>query len=154
MYEKFVARYGKEITIREERLPTKLSGLFLDNVIYINSLLSEQEKTSTLIEEVMHAKYTVGNITEQTDISHRKQEMFARKRSYEFLIPLDDIIACYYAGFHEYFEVAEHLGVTEEFLKKTVDHYKNKFGTKCSHRDYSITFGNTIRVQQNKACKK
>lgn len=148
MYEKFKTKHGKNLTIREEKLPEKLAGLYLDNVIYINSLLNEREKVSTLIEELMHAKYTVGNITEQIDINHRKQEMFARKRGYEFLIPLDDIITCYYAGFTEYFEVAEHLFVTEDFLKKTVDHYRNKFGISCLYRNYKITFGTTIGVEK------
>lgn len=146
LYEKLVNKYQDEVTIREEKMPYKLPGLYLNGMIFISKDQSSIEKGYVLVEELMHYKYTVGNITKQETIMDKKQEIFARRKGYEELIPLDDIIACFYLGLREYFEVAEFLEVTEEFLRHTVSHYAEKYGPMYDYGGYFINFGNSIDV--------
>lgn len=146
LYEKLVAKYQDEVTIREEKMPYKLPGLYLNGTILINKNQSTIEKGCILAEELMHHKYTVGNITKQETIMDKKQELFARRKGYEEMVPLEDIITCFYLGLREYFEVAEFLEVTEEFLRHTVTHYAEKFGPMYDCGDYLINFGSSIDV--------
>ncbi|EMG28272.1 hypothetical protein X560_1008 [Listeria fleischmannii 1991] len=146
MFEELMNDYQNKVTIKEEKMPSKLPGLYMNGTILIDSKKTDVEKRCLLIEELMHWKYTYGSIIDQKNISNRKQEIFARKRGYEELIPLEDIIHCFYNGFREYFEVAEHLHVTEEFLIQTVAHYREKYGSMYSYKNYYINFGNTIDV--------
>lgn len=146
LYEKLVNKYQDEVTIREEKMPYKLPGLYLNGMIFISKDKSTIEKGYILVEELMHYKYTVGNITKQESLSDKKQELFARRKGYEELIPLEDIITCFYLGLKEYFEVAEFLEVTEEFLRRTVSHYAEKYGPMYDCGEYLINFGNSIDV--------
>ncbi|WP_099224129.1 ImmA/IrrE family metallo-endopeptidase [Listeria costaricensis] len=146
MYDDLMNEYGDKVPIKEEKMPAKLPGLFLDGMIFIDQQRSAAEKSGILIEELMHWKYSVGNIFSLDNMANIKQENFARKRGYEELVSIEDIITCFYANMREYFEVAEYLGVTEEFLRKTVSHYKEKFGPMYHHGRYIINFGNTIDV--------
>lgn len=88
----------------------------------------------------------VNKYQDEETIMDKKQEIFARRKGYEELIPLDDIIACFYLGLREYFEVAEFLEVTEEFLRHTVTHYAEKYGPMYDYGGYFINFGNSIDV--------
>lgn len=146
LYEKLVTKYQDEVTIREEKMPHKLPGLYLNGIILINKNQSTIEKGCVLAEELMHYKYTVGNITKQETIMDKKQELFARRKGYEEMVPLEDIITCFYLGLKEYFEVAEFLEVTEEFLRRTVTHYAEKYGSMYDCGDYLINFGSSIDV--------
>ncbi|MHC5280862.1 ImmA/IrrE family metallo-endopeptidase [Listeria kieliensis] len=146
MYEKLVNDYKDFITIKEEKMPDKLPGLFLDDTIFIDSRKTQIEKRCLLIEELMHWKYTYGNIVDQTYLPNRKQEIFARRRAFEELVPIVEIIRCFYLGLTEYHEVAEQLEVTEEFLRSTVDAYREKYGMMYNYGRYYINFGNTIDV--------
>ncbi|EUJ30982.1 hypothetical protein MFLO_09822 [Listeria floridensis FSL S10-1187] len=146
MYEKLVHDYENQILIKEEKMPEKLPALYLNGTIFIDSRKTQIEKSCLLIEELMHWKYTYGNIIDQRKLTNRKQETFARRRGYEELIPLESIIKSFYQGQREYHEVAEHLEVTEEFLRKTVDTYREKYGLMYSYGRYYINFGNTIDV--------
>ncbi|SDW08144.1 Domain of uncharacterised function (DUF955) [Listeria ivanovii subsp. londoniensis] len=146
LYEKLVAKYQDEVTIREEKMPYKLPGLYLNGVILINKNQSSIEKGCILAEELMHYKYTVGNITKQETIMDKKQELFARRKGYEAMVPLEDIITCFYLGLREYFEVADFLEVTEEFLRNTVTHYAEKYGPMYDCGEYLINFGSAIDV--------
>ncbi|MBC1417924.1 ImmA/IrrE family metallo-endopeptidase [Listeria fleischmannii] len=146
MFEELMNDYQNKVTIKEEKMPSKLPGLYMNGTILIDSKKTDIEKRCLLIEELMHWKYTYGSIIDQKNISNRKQEIFARRRGYEELIPLEDIIHCFYNGFREYFEVAEHLHVTEEFLIQTVAHYREKYGSMYNYKNYYINFGNTIDV--------
>ncbi|MBC6179039.1 toxin, partial [Listeria welshimeri] len=51
MYEKLVAKYQDEVAIREEKMPHKLPGLYLNGIILINKNQSTIEKGCVLAEE-------------------------------------------------------------------------------------------------------
>ncbi|WP_163655854.1 ImmA/IrrE family metallo-endopeptidase [Listeria sp. PSOL-1] len=146
MYDELMNEYQDKVVIKEEEMPAKLPGLFLQNTIFIDRKKTNAEKSCILIEELMHWKYTAGDIINQTEAANIKQENFARRRGYETLIPLEKIISCFYEGYHEYFEVADYLGITEEFLRKTIAYYREKYGLMYEYQCYYINFNKTIDI--------
>lgn len=74
LYEKLVNKYQDEVTIREEKMPYKLPGLYLNGMIFISKDQSSIEKGCVLVEELMHYKYTVGNITKQETIMDKNKK--------------------------------------------------------------------------------
>ena len=68
-------------TAKEANLKTR-SGNRKGNRIAINKNLSNYEKFCVLAEKLGHYYLTVGYITNQKDISNRRQELLARKWGY------------------------------------------------------------------------
>ena len=64
-----------------------------------------------------------------TDIGNRKQERQARLWGYNKLIGLSGLIKAYEAGCQDKYDVAEFLGVTDEYLQDCVECYRDKYGT-------------------------
>lgn len=98
------------------------------------------EKKCVLAEELGHHHTTVGNILDMTDISNRKQERQARLWGYNKLIGLSGLIKAYEAGCQDKYEVAEFLGVTDEYLQNCVECYRDKYGIGTAMNEYYIMF--------------
>lgn len=119
----------EQVEVREMQLSIRLKGLYCDNVIAINSTIPTMtEKACILAEELGHYHTTVGDILDQTQLNNRKQEKRARRWGYQRLVPLVKLVQAYKSGAKNRFELAEYLDVTEEFLEKAIDHYKEKYG--------------------------
>ncbi|EPC7956082.1 ImmA/IrrE family metallo-endopeptidase, partial [Listeria monocytogenes] len=56
------------------------------------------------------------------------------------------IIDSYYEGCTEYYEVADFLEVTEEFLKHSIEYYKSKYGNTVECNGYVIIFRSSIQI--------
>lgn len=118
-----------------------LLGLYCDNTIALSSdMQSESQKTCVLAEELGHHHTTVGNILDQTVTLNRKQELRARMWAYNRLIGISGIVKAYKAGCRSQYEVAEHLGVSEDFLQKAIDAYREKYGSSVQLADYIVMF--------------
>lgn len=127
------------IEVFEMPFKGKIKGLYKDGTIAINKFLKDRvEKACILAEELGHHHTSVGNILDQTDIRNRKQELRARQWAYERLIPLSAIVQAYYAKVNGRYEIAEYLGVTEEFLQAAVDRYRDKFGLFATYENFII----------------
>lgn len=139
------------VEVYEKPLVGELKGLYIDGIVWINKDLGESiEKTCILAEEMGHHNTSFGNILDQRDVRNRKQELRARQWAYERLIPLTSIVAAHHAKIKSRHEIAEFLGVTEEFLQASVDRYRNKFGTLISVENY-IIFLDPLRVVEVKS---
>jgi len=126
-----------EIRFKSERI----KGIYADNIIAINPILSTNaEKACILAEELGHYYTTTGDILNQNNICNRKQELLARKWGFEKLIPLEKLIGASFDGCKNIFELSENLGVTEEFLKDTLKHYEQKYGLFAEIDGYCIYF--------------
>jgi len=122
------ARLGVEVY--EQPMQPTLKGLYSDDVIWVNHFIPTiAEKTCILAEELGHYYTSSGDITDLTDIRNRKQERRARNWAYQRLVPLEKIIEAYRAGVSNRHELAEYLGVTEEFLQAALKRYREKYGT-------------------------
>ena len=122
------ARLGVEVY--EQPMQPTLKGLYSDDVIWVNHFIPTiAEKTCILAEELGHYYTSSGDITDLTDIRNRKQELRAREWAYRRLVPPEKIVEAYRAGVSNRHELAEYLGVTEEFLQAALKRYREKYGT-------------------------
>lgn len=121
----------------EKRFKSSAKGLCKGNKIGISKDLDTIEKRCILAEEVSHGLYTVGNILDQNNVQNRKQELFARKKALEFLVPLSEIVRAYNAGLRSCYEMAEYLEVTEQILADALAHHERKCGP-CTFLDGQI----------------
>ncbi len=141
-YEQLVNEvYQNKVEIHEVCMSSRLKGLYADNIIWINKLIpTNTEKTCILAEELGHYHTTVGNILNQSSITNRKQELRARSWAYEKLIPLNKIVQAHKCNISNRYELAEFLGVTEDFLEDALNWYKSKYGLYAEIENYTIYF--------------
>ncbi len=119
----------------------RIKGLYSDSVIALNKDLSTSaEKACVLAEELGHYYTTTGNILEQSDTMNRKQEYRARLVAYNKMIGLCGIIDAYKRGCRNRYEIADYLGVPEEFLLETLNAYKSKYGLCTTVDNYIVYF--------------
>lgn len=118
-----------------------LKGIYIDgNIAISTSVDNTVEKTCVLAEELGHHHTSVGDILDMSDAGNRKQERQARLWGYNKLIGLTGIVKSYEAGCQDRFEVAEFLGVTDEYLQDCVACYRDKYGTGTVLNGYYIMF--------------
>jgi len=131
----------QEVEIIEIPFSPGCKGFYADKIIAVNSLIeSTPEKLCILTEELGHYHTSYGDITDQSDVRNRKQEIRARRWAVQRLIQLDDLMQAFENGVRNRHELAEFLGVTEKFIDMSLEHFKNIYGHSRSHGDYTIYF--------------
>jgi len=141
MYEALLSladQYGMKVS--EQRMPLTMKGLYGDGVVWINSDIPYVSKGCALAEEIGHHKTSIGDILDKTCIDSRRQEQRARRFGHGLIIPLERFIYAGQARVEGRHDVAEWLGVTEEFLQESIDFYQQKYGIYAITRDYLIHF--------------
>lgn len=133
------ANYG--IDSYEMPMKPRIKGLYSDSIVWINKYLSSSsEKVCVLAEELGHYHTSSGDILDQRDIRNRKQEKRARAWAHKKLIPLSAFVQAHRAGIRNRFELAEYLGVTEDFLDDAVKRYQEKYGLTACIGNHTICF--------------
>ena len=127
------------LSIKERPFRT-YDGRIKGNNIYLRKDMNTVEKTCVLAEELGHHHTSVGNILDMDDMRNRKQERQARLWGYNKLIGLTGIITAFRAGCQNRHEIAELLGVTEEYLQECIDCYRDKYGVYTEVDNYVIYF--------------
>lgn len=145
-YTDLLIEADKQHLITKEKPLRANCGRIKGNRIAIKHDLDETEKKCTLAEELGHYHTTVGDIIDQSSDSNRKQELRARLWSYNKLIGLHGIISCYKTGCQTAYDMAEHLGVTEEFLQEALQCYRSKYGIYTRFDNYVVYFEPTLSV--------
>lgn len=141
---------GIEIIVYTFENPN-IKGLYCDGVVGISdSLENSTQKRCVLAEEMGHHHTSNGNILTMSSASNRQQEHRARLWGYQKLIDLDSIIVAYENHCTNFYETAEFLNVTEQFLADTINAYMHKYGCYIKHKNYIIEFGyNSVGVIKN-----
>ena len=138
--------YSMGLTVKEKSLHGN-DGLIKGRRIAIRQdIPTLAKKADVLAEELGHYHTTIGNILDQTNTDARKQERKARLWAYDKRIGLSGIIH----GFHQHcssrYELAECLGVTEEFLQEALECYREKYGCAVEFSGYIILFEPSLAV--------
>lgn len=134
------------IIVKELPLQTD-DGLCFGNRIAIDKKLeTTAEKACTLSEELGHFNKTVGDITNQSILTNKKQEILARRWGYSRLVRMEDLINAYKHGCRNRYEISEYLNVTEEFLDDTLNYYRQKHGLCVGIDNYIIYFEPTLGI--------
>ena len=148
-YDNLLDEADKEniYVIENAKFQSKASGLINNDVIGINkNVRSSTQRTCILAEELGHYYTSSGNILDQSSADNRKQERTARVWAYNRLIGLSGIVECYKAGCRNPYEMAEQLGITEEFLTDALTCYKQRYGTFATTGNYIILFEPSLSV--------
>lgn len=141
-----------DLTIAEMDLSgiNGLKGLYFDRDIAIERTLTQTEKACVLAEELGHYYTTTGNILDQSKVENRKQEYHARLWAYNKQIGLMGIVKAYQYGCRNSYEVADYLGVTEEFLADALKAYKSKYGICATVDNYIVYFEPYVGIMEIK----
>lgn len=132
-----------------ERYPfeSNISALYHDGHIALSrKLKTTSERTCRLAEELGHHHTTVGNIMDLKNPYNAKQERQARLWGYNRVIGLRKIIDAFEADCKNRYEIAEYMGVTEEFLLECIDCYRDKYGVGVMVDNYYIRFIPSLMV--------
>lgn len=142
LYEKLLLEANQlGVDIYEQTMSSSIKGLYSDNIVWINKHIpTSAEKACILAEELGHYHTSYGDILDQTNVVNRKQESLARFWAYEQLVPLSRIISAYNAGVRNRYELAEYIGITEDFLENALQRYKDKYGLYTTKDGYTIYF--------------
>ena len=148
-YEELLVTADKAgLKVREKTL-SEQNGLIRGRRIAIRKNLTTQtEKSCVLAEELGHYHTTVGDILDQTDVSNRKQERTARLWAYDKQIGLSGLVKCFEERCRNEYEMAECLGVTEEFFHDALECYRQKYGICVSYGYYDIYFEPTLIIHK------
>ena len=140
-YEKLLHdAYMIGLEVIEADFESDAKGLCKGTKIGIRKNMSSTEKACVLAEEIGHYYTTVGNILDQKDASNRKQEAIARKWAVDKMIAIEDLFYACESGCESLFEIAEYLGITEEFLLEALEVFKKRYGHSFSYKEKTITF--------------
>lgn len=106
-----------------DNFPSFQDGYINGSNIYINKNLTPQKKHEIIGEEIAHFNVNDGDILDQSKSINRKFEGYARRHSYEMLIPIEELKKITYDGIQIH-EIAQHFEVTEDFVKKALRYYE------------------------------
>lgn len=140
-YEKLLVDAAEDgLTVIEKDFESNAKGLCKGKKIGIRKALSMQDKTCILAEELGHYHTSVGDILDQNDINNQKQEKIARKWAVNKLLKIEKLIDAAKHGCENLFEIAEYLDVTEDFLKESIDIFRQKYGPCYVSENYAVVF--------------
>lgn len=124
--EKLISEYEGELNFAfVDYMPKGLTGLIIDNVIYIDDKLSNNHKKAVLAEEIGHHKTAVGDIVDYNDHHKMKVERLGRKWSYKKLVPKKDLLKFIHNKEQVFdYEIAENFEVPDEIVKEVVEMYR------------------------------
>ena len=128
------------LIVKEKNLKYNNGRIKGNRIAIRKDISSTTEKACVLAEELGHHYTTVGNILDQSKAENRKQERRARLWAYRKMFDLVDLVAAYKHGCRNRYEIAEYLGVTEQFLEEALHTYKEKNGLYTKIDRYMICF--------------
>ena len=145
--ELLVEAENNNLIVKEKPLPIS-KGRIKGNRVAIRKGMTESEKACVLAEELGHHYTAVGNIIDQSAVENRKKEMYGRIWAYNKQVGLTGLINAYKNHCQNSSEVAEFLGVTDEFLNDTLSYYKSKYGCHTQVDNYIIFFEPNIAIME------
>lgn len=148
-YERLLDEACAENLIVKEKPLKYNNGRIKGNRIAIRQdIETSAEKACVMAEELGHHHTSVGNILDMSIPGNRKQERQARIWGYNRLIGLRGIIKAYCAGCQSCHEIADYLDVTDEYLQKCIDCYRDKYGVCTEIDNYTIYFIPNLAVME------
>ena len=149
-YEDLLKEADEEgLIVREKDLPGYDGRIYQNRIAINKNLPTQTDKACVLAEELGHYYTSTGDILDQSDPAHCKQERHARLWGYNRAVGLSGIIQGYKAHCRSRYDLAKYLDVTEEFLDEALACYRNKYGTSVELDGYLIVFEPSLAVLEN-----
>lgn len=142
-YEKLLEEaYINNVDVVEYNFESeRIKGLYCDGTIALSKKIDTSiEKSCILAEELGHHHTSLGNIIDMQSVQNIKQERQSRVWAYDNRIGLTGLIRAFERCCQSRYEVADFLGVTEEFLSDALNYYKVKYGEFTVIDHYIIRF--------------
>lgn len=136
------------ITIKEKPLQANDGRIKGRRIAIRKDIPTETGKACVLAEELGHYYTTAGNILTQESVNDKKQERIARLWAYNKLIGLRGIISGFENGCRSRYELADYLGVTEQFLQDALTAYRQKYGAFTPIDNYVVYFEPHLAVMK------
>lgn len=146
-YERLINEaYNKGICVREQPLASSDGRINGRRIAISKRIKTSAEKACVLAEEIGHFETGVGDILNQSYVTNRKQERQARVWAFNKRIGLIGIVYAYKLGCRTLYDMAEVLGVTEEFAQECIECYRAKYGVYTKLYRYCIVFIPYLKV--------
>lgn len=153
-YEQLLAHSDEAgLVVREKPLKYNDGRIKGNRIAIRQNIETQKEKACVLAEELGHHYTSSGNILDQTKVENVKQEQHARMWAYNKQIGLYGIIDAYKRGCRNIHEMADHLDVTEEFLRDALEAYRLKYGQYVDIDNYTIYFEPYLMVADFDSCR-
>ena len=130
----------KGLIVKEKPLQYHDGRIKGNRVAIRNTIPTTTQKACVLSEEIAHHVTSTGDILDMSKASNRKQEMQARLYSCNKMIGLRGLIEAFERHCSTRYEIADYLGVTEEFLLEALQLYQSKYGKYKIIYNYLIEF--------------
>jgi Domain of unknown function (DUF955). len=134
------------LTIKEKPLKASDGRIKRNRVAIRSTIPTTTQKTCVLAEELGHYHTSYGNIIDFNQVSNRKQEQRARLWAYNKMVGLMGLVKAYEKSCQNLSEMADYLGVTEEFLNDAINYYATKYGTHTTVDNYIVFFAPNFGV--------
>lgn len=147
-YEALLTESDKRNLIIKEKSLLANDGCIKGKRIAIRKDMSMIQKACVLAEELGHYETSVGNILNQSSTNNKKQEYKARAWAYKEMIAPSDLFSAFKSGCRNRYEIAEHIGVTEEFLEEALSYFVTQYpnGYKNRIEHYMIQFIPNLKI--------
>lgn len=139
--EKMINEYSELNFIFTNKMNVMHGALIYDSDVYVNANKSYEENVCDISEEIGHYETSVGDLSVLDTIEKQQQEKRARQYGYQYLVSLDELVACYKLGLTEYWEIAEFLEITPQYLWESINYYKEAHGLIFDHKGCRFVFG-------------
>lgn len=110
--------------------------------------LLRQTRPVSWLKNLATITTSTGDILDQSDPAHRKQERHARLWGYNRAVGLSGIIHGYRKHCRNQHELAECLHVSEEYLQEAIACYRDKYGCSVEVDGYLIVFEPCLAVYE------
>lgn len=134
------------LIVKEKPLQSGDGRIFNNKIAIRKDIPTQTEKACVLAEELGHHCTSSGNIMDQNIVFNRQQELRARMYGYNLNVGLIGIVKAFETGCRNLYEMAEFLGVTEEYLKNAIECYRKKYGVFVAVDNYLIYFEPQLSV--------
>ena len=140
-YEELIDENPNVVVMDRSFNSDNIKGLYCNGNIAINrNIDTTAERMCILAEELGHHYTSSGVIIDMKDTVNYKQEHIARCWAYDKLVTFELLIDAFNKGCKNLFEYADHIGVTETFLKEALKHFKRKYGCYKKVKNYTFIF--------------
>lgn len=126
---------GAGLIVKEKPLLSADGRIYRNRIAISEALSTDAEKACILAEELGHYYTTSGDILTRDTF---KQEHKARLWAFDKLIGLSALVEAFKHGCRTRYEIAQYLGVTEEFLTAAVTAYGAKLDGPISVGEYAV----------------
>lgn len=139
--EKIIDEYSELTFNLKKDMNDKHGAFIIENDVYVNSNKPYEQIICNVGEEIGHYETSTGDLSVVDTIEKQQQEKRARQYGYRYLVSLDELIACYRFGLTEYWEIAEFLEITPQYLWQSINYYKEAYGLVFDHKGCRFVFG-------------